>query len=78
MNQPAYGNDRQQTYPALAYALTQPECQIVTCLMLDCAGFFVSLANKILLSAPLLSKKHIAVWDKFLVPISRIFDRGLG
>jgi hypothetical protein len=44
--------------------------------MLDCAGFLASLANKILLSAALPSEKQIAVWDKLLVPISRILDRG--
>ena len=59
-------------------ALTPARCQLTTCLMLDCAGFFASLANKILLSAALPSKRQIAVWDKFLVPISCILDRAIG
>jgi hypothetical protein len=59
-------------------ALTPPGCQLTTCLMLDCAGLFASLANKALLSAALPSKRQIAVWDKLLVPISRILDRATG
>ena len=59
-------------------ALTPPECRLTTCFMLDCAGFFASLANKILLSAALPSKRQIAVWNELLVPISRILDRSIG
>lgn len=59
-------------------ALTPQGCQLTTCFMLDCGGFFASLANKILLSAAEPSKTQITVWDKFLVPISRFLDRGIG
>jgi SAM-dependent methyltransferase len=59
-------------------ALAPPGCHLTTCFMLDCAGFFASLANKVLLSAAMPSRKQIAVWDKLLVPISRILDRGTG
>ena len=59
-------------------ALTPPGCRLSTSLMLDCAGLFASLANKLLLSAALPSKQQIAVWDKFLVPISGILDRVIG
>ncbi len=63
---------------ALMRALTPPGCRLSTCLMMDCAGLFASLANKLLLSAALPSKQQIAVWDKFLVPISCILDRAIG
>jgi SAM-dependent methyltransferase len=43
-------------------------------MMLDSAGFFASLVNRVLLSAPLPSKRQIALWDKFLVPLSRRLD----
>jgi hypothetical protein len=59
-------------------ALTPPGCRLTTCFMLDCAGFFASLANKFVLSAPLPSKTQIAIWDELLVPISRILDRAIG
>ena len=37
-------------------------------------GFFASLANAVLLSAGLPSKRQIAIYDKMLVPISATFD----
>jgi Methyltransferase domain len=73
----AIGHHRRYNRAGLR-ALTPPGCQLTTCFMLDCAGFFASLANKILLSASLPSERQIAVWDKLLVPISRILDRGIG
>jgi hypothetical protein len=73
----AIGHHRRYN-PASLRPLTPPECRLDTCLMLDCAGFFASLANVVLLSAALPSKRQIAVWDKLLVPVSRIFDRALG
>jgi Methyltransferase domain len=60
---------------ALIRALTPSGCTLSTCLMMDCAGLFASLANKVLLSAALPSKQQIAVWDRLLVPVSRILDR---
>lgn len=60
--------------PAGLRALTPPGCRLEACLMLDCAGFFASLANRLMLSAALPSPRQIAVWDKLLVPISRLLD----
>jgi SAM-dependent methyltransferase len=59
-------------------ALTPPGCHFDICLMLDCAGFFASLANAVLLSNAFPSKRQIAVWDRLLVPISRTLDRRIG
>jgi SAM-dependent methyltransferase len=64
--------------PASLAALTPPRARLAACFKLDCAGFFASLANKVLLSAPLPSKRQIAVWDRILVPISRTLDRATG
>jgi hypothetical protein len=58
--------------------LTPPDCRLETLLMLDCAGFFASLANRLMLGAALPSKRQIAVWDKLFVPISRLLDPATG
>lgn len=73
----AIGHHRRYNRAGLR-ALTPPGCQLTACFMLDCVGFFASLANKILLSAALPSERQIAAWDKLLVPISRILDRRIG
>jgi Methyltransferase domain len=56
-------------------ALNPPGCRLCRCLMLDTAGLFVSLANRVLLRASMPTAAQIALWDKVLVPISRILDR---
>jgi len=63
---------------SLIHALTPSGCTLSTCLMMDCAGLFASLANRVLLSAALPSRQQIAVWDKLLVPISRVLDCVIG
>ena len=64
--------------PADLAALTPPGCRLEACFMLDCAGFFASVANAVLLAAALPSPRQIAVWDRVLVPISRSLDRATG
>jgi SAM-dependent methyltransferase len=55
-------------------ARTPPGCRLEAFLMLDCAGFFASFANRLMLRATIPSQRQIAVWDKLLVPISRLLD----
>ncbi len=45
---------------------------------LDCVGLLASLGNKLVLRQSLPTLKQIKVWDKFMVPISRILDPVLG
>jgi SAM-dependent methyltransferase len=56
-------------------ALTPPDCVLARSMMLDSAGFFASAANRLLLAEKMPSRRQIAVWDRFLVPISRVLDR---
>jgi hypothetical protein len=56
-------------------ALDPPGCRLRTCVMLDAAGFFASLANAALLHASVPSERQIRMWDGCLVPISRMLDR---
>jgi SAM-dependent methyltransferase len=56
-------------------ALSPAGCCVEITMLLDSAGLFASLANRVLLSEPLPSKRQIAIWDRLLVPISRVLDR---
>ncbi len=73
----AIGHHRRYDRASLG-ALTPPGCRLDACLMLDCAGFFASLANRAVLAAAMPSPRQIAVWDKLLVPISRRLDLATG
>lgn len=72
----AIGHHRRYTTAALQ-ALTPPECRLEFCRMLDSAGFFASLANRLLLRSADPTQAQVQVWDKALVPISRRLDRHL-
>jgi SAM-dependent methyltransferase len=52
-------------------------CSLIACRMLDSAGFFASLGNRLLLSRSMPSRGQIMFWDKFLVPLSRRLDAAL-
>lgn len=69
----AVGHQRRYGRASLC-ALNPVGCQLEAFLMLDCAGFFASLTNRLVLRAALPSARQIAVWDKLLVPISRRLD----
>jgi SAM-dependent methyltransferase len=47
----------------------------VRCGYLDCAGLLASLGNKLLLLSAVPTRRQIQVWDRLLVPISRVLDR---
>jgi hypothetical protein len=59
-------------------ALTPGGCRLHRCFMLDAAGFFASLANRVLLGASMPTTDQIAFWDRVFVPISYILDRFTG
>lgn len=42
---------------------------------LDSIGLFTSLGNRLLLRSSLPTKGQLSLWDKYLVPVSRITDR---
>ena len=45
---------------------------------LDSVGCLASLGNKIILRASIPTKKQIILWDRWMVPLSRIFDSAFG
>jgi SAM-dependent methyltransferase len=73
----AIGHYRRYTRRSLA-RLAPPDCRLVACPMLDSVGFFASLANRLLLSEAMPTRRQIAVWDRLLVPLSRRLDPVLG
>jgi SAM-dependent methyltransferase len=58
--------------------ITPPGCRIERLRHLDSAGFFASLANRLVLRAPALSPAQVSFWDGTLVPASRILDPLIG
>ena len=47
----------------------------ISCKYIDSAGFFLSLANKLILKSSDPTMQQILFWDKFIVPISMKLDR---
>jgi SAM-dependent methyltransferase len=56
-------------------ALTPPGSPVASVFMLDSAGFFASLANRMVLRASMPTEGQIAFWDRAIVPFSRLLDR---
>jgi SAM-dependent methyltransferase len=50
------------------------EFSIVNVFYLDSVGFFASLANKLILKKELPSHSNIHLWDKYMIPLSKISD----
>lgn len=73
----AIGHFRRYGGGSLA-ALAPPDCRLRTVFMLDMAGLSASLANAMLLRAARPSAGQIRLWDRFLVPASRILDAATG
>lgn len=69
----AIGHHRRYSRASLL-ALAPPGCRLELCRMLDSAGFFASLANKLLLRTAHPTPGQIRFWDRVLVPLSRIAD----
>lgn len=48
------------------------------CFYLDSAGTLLSLANRLMLRASAPTEGQILVWDRWVIPVSRVLDRLLG
>ena len=59
-------------------ALTPLNTVIVKIRYLDCVGCLASLGNKVILKTGMPSKNQIIIWDRLMVPISRLFDAIFG
>jgi len=70
----AIGHERRYSRKAIM-AVTPPSCRIVTVKLLDSAGFFLSLGNRLLMRSAMPTRGQIDLWDRFFVPLSRLLDR---
>ncbi|MCW5312704.1 methyltransferase type 12 [Nostoc sp. KVJ3] len=59
-------------------AVLPDDIEIIKLGYLDCIGLLASLGNKLILKQSQATIKQITIWDKFMVPLSRIFDKILG
>lgn len=70
----AVGHHRRYGARSLA-ALAPAGCRLEALRMLDSAGFFASLANRLLLGAAQPTQRQIIFWDRVLVRLSMVLDR---
>lgn len=73
----AIGHYRRYSKSTLKAVLPN-DIEIIKVGYLDCIGLLASLGNKLILKQSQPTVKQITLWDKFMVPISRIFDKILG
>ncbi len=59
-------------------ALTPHGCRVRRMRLLDCAGLFLSLANRLVLRSAMPTHKQIALWDSIFVRMSSLLDPLLG
>ncbi|MBN2560446.1 MAG: class I SAM-dependent methyltransferase [Phycisphaerae bacterium] len=73
----AVGHFRRYNKETLA-ALTPPGLDLHRLTYLDSVGLLASLCNRLLLKSTMPTRSQIAVWDRFMVRLSRIVDPALG
>jgi len=73
----AIGHFRRYTAASLR-AAGPPGVQVRLCRMLDSIGFFASLANRVMLRSAQPTPGQIKLWDRAMVPLSRVIDRLTG
>lgn len=69
----AVGHFRRYNAASLS-ALTPANCQVRCLKLLDCAGFCLSLGNRLITRSTMPTQAQIGLWDKMFVPISRVLD----
>ncbi len=69
----AIGHYRRYTLASLK-ALTPSSLEVERAFYLDCVGLFASLANKMIMKASMPTARQIDVWNRAMVPLSRIID----
>jgi len=70
----AIGHFRRYNRPMLR-AISPTSLRIERMKYLDCAGLILSAANMLLLRQSMPTKSQLRFWDRWIIPISRVFDR---
>ena len=60
------------------FAISPADTKLLRVRYLDCFGCLASLGNKVLLRTSIPTKNQIVLWDRLMVPLSRIFDNVFG
>ena len=68
------GHFRRYTSTSLKTAIPA-SLEMVKLKYLDSVGFFASLANKLALQQKYPTEKQISLWDKWMIPVSKITDK---
>jgi len=70
----AIGHIRRYTKSSLRLCSTQ-NCRLMEMIYLDSAGILASAGNRLFLKQSMPTARQILLWDRYLVPISRMIDR---
>ncbi|MDD9946882.1 MAG: class I SAM-dependent methyltransferase [Myxococcales bacterium] len=73
----AIGHYRRYTLSSLV-ACSPPSVQVVCRRYLDSIGVVASLGNRLLLRRSMPEARHIEMWDRLMIPVSRVTDPLLG
>lgn len=74
----AIGHYRRYTKKALLKTAQQPSLQVEWCRYLDSFGSLASKMNKLLLKQSAPSKSQVLLWDRFMIPVSKVMDKPTG
>ena len=70
----AIGHYRRYNKRRLKAIITSEKFKCISLRYLDCVGLIASLGNRLLLKSKMPNKQQILLWDKVMVPISKIVD----
>src|ERR1039458_346154 len=72
----AIGHFRRYNRPMLR-SISPPSLHLEQLIYLDSAGLVLSIANLLLLRQSMPTKAQLRIWDRWVVPVSRVLDRCL-
>src|SRR6185503_1103577 len=73
----AIGHFRRYSRPSLR-KISPPGLDLEALFYLDSCGIALSTANRVLLRLSMPTKSQIGVWDKWVIPVSRVLDPVMG